>query len=45
MISDTLIFSFGVLMFAIWIIGTLLEFRNMSDKPEEYKVDKRKFFQ
>lgn len=44
MISDTFIFAFGALMFAIWIVGTALEFRRMRKRPEEYRVDKRKLF-
>jgi hypothetical protein len=37
MISNTIIFIFGTLIFAIWIIGSFLEFKKMEEHPEEYQ--------
>lgn len=36
MISDTLIFIFGAVMFAIWIIGSFIEMRKISKNPKDY---------
>ena len=35
MISDTLIFIFGFVIFGAWIVGTILEFRKMAKKPKK----------
>jgi len=36
MISDIAIFGFGTLMFIVWIVGSVFEFRKMEDKPGNY---------
>lgn len=37
MISDTLIFIFGFVIFGAWIVGTILEFRKMAKNPKKYQ--------
>lgn len=36
MISNTVIFIFGAMVFGVWLIASFLEFRKMSKNPEDY---------
>jgi hypothetical protein len=37
MISNLVIFIFGVVIFGAWIVGSFLEFKKMDDNPKDYE--------
>lgn len=40
MITNTFILIFGGLMFGIWIVGSILEFRRMMKKPKKFQRER-----